>query len=378
MRALLVRQRRSTFVASLAAIAVAALAAVPTASPVDGVTDHYIAQWESVSPVAVGDFPTVAAGNITTFKLRIFNCPSIGATLAPCGLNLSTEPLTRAVVKLPQGFVVDPSSASATNGWQPAVNPLPDDVHDVIELAAPTGSSGLLPGESVVVTFNATPHVVGDSDPSTTDREAHTIDTTAIGVGDDPMTLVGAEPSVNVVDVGGGPGTVVDCDSSGTCRGSATDGTTTVSVVASGTDDADTLTVALIAREAEQCESFTGAQGSKGGAFYVIDGGAPSPVDLTVTWRLDGRAVNLTELNGRKKFNVCFSGRNKSEPGDTFTTKSGGESTGIAGTQWGLLPDCGPGFTEPCVSARQKTQAGDVVLTVEVPAPWDPTVYAGP
>jgi hypothetical protein len=364
MRSFFVPRRRTAF----AALLFAALAIAPAAAPVDGVADHYTARWESVSPVVVGAFPTVAAGKPAAFKLRIFNCPTLGAALDPCGLNVSGEPITTAVVTLPQGFVVDPASASATNGWEPDVRPLPDSVHDVIELEAPTGSTGLLPGDSVTVTFTATPQSVGTV----------AVDTSATGLNESPMTLVGDEPSVNVVDVAGEPGTIVDCNGSGTCEGTASDGTTTVDVKATGTDENDVLTVALIARETERCEDFSGADGSKGGAFYVVDGGEPSTIDLTVTWRLDGKAVNLTELNGRKKFNVCFGGRNKSDPGDTFTTKSGGQSTPIAGVQWGLLPDCSPRFTEPCVSARQKTQAGDVILIFEVPSPWDPTAYGGP
>jgi hypothetical protein len=350
----------------LAAFVFAALIVVPSASSVDGV-DHYTAQWPSATP-------TVPAGEVATFTLEVTNCPSSNPLLGPpCGASLSLEPISKVTLKLPQGLIANPDSAPTASEWgEGTVEPLPDQLRDVIVLSAPSGNE-LLPGESMTVTFDATPHAVGE----------YTIETSATGVTGGEMTIVGGQPTVNAEAPIENEGTIVACGPSGTpCEGQVSDGKTTVSVRATGTDDGDLLTVALIARETERCQDFGGAEGSKGGAFYVVDDDHPrSEIDLTVTWKLDGKTANKTDLNGRTKFNICFGGRNKkylTGPESTFATKSGAESTPSGGVQWGLLPDCGPGFTEPCVSSRKKGSNGDVTVTFEVPSPWDPTAYGGP
>jgi hypothetical protein len=362
MKSLALRRRRPRRAGSLAALVLAALIVVPSASSVDGI-DHYTAQWPSGTL-------TVPAGQDATFTLRVTNCPTSNPLLAPpCGASLSLEPISRVTLKLPQGLIANPDSAPTATGWgEGSVEPLPDQLRDVIVLSAPSGDE-LLPGQSMTVTFHATPHAVG----------AYTIETSATGVTGGEMTFVGGQPTVNAVAPVPEEGTIVSCGSSGMCEGQASDGKTTVSVTATGTDHGDLLTVALIARETEQCQDFAGAEGSKGGAFYVVDDDFPrSEIDLRVTWKLDGKTANITDLNGRTKFNICFGGRSKQDPSDTFTTKSGSESTQIAGVQWGILPDCGPNFTEPCVSSRKKGSNGDVTVTFEVPSPWDPTAYGGP
>jgi len=45
---------------------------------------------------------------------------------------------------------------------------------------------------------------------------------------------------------------------------------------------------------------------------------------------------------------------------------------------WGLMPDCVRGVTNnPCVSSRNKTGSGNVVITLSIPYPWDPNFWGG-
>jgi len=98
------------------------------------------------------------------------------------------------------------------------------------------------------------------------------------------------------------------------------------------------------------------------------------------TYRIDKTAVAAVPNNGVTSLQLCYGSP------ETFTPRPGTLPTVQQGVfDWdgngvlkpvfvGLLPDCPAGSTTPCISKRQKNQAGDGIITVQIPAntPGDP------
>jgi hypothetical protein len=101
------------------------------------------------------------------------------------------------------------------------------------------------------------------------------------------------------------------------------------------------------------------------------------------TYRIDKSRVGPLGNNGATALQLCYG-----SPDSTFPTRPGTPAPKQDGLfDWdnnaatpptdvwvGLLPDCPAQVTTPCISKRQKNQAGDGIITAQLPAgtPGDP------
>ena len=89
--------------------------------------------------------------------------------------------------------------------------------------------------------------------------------------------------------------------------------------------------------------------------------GVPLPsARFTVTLQIDKAAVLTSGRTGAAQWQICYASQQQfsSLPNTSGTAVIGGVSY-----QTGLLPDCSKNQGAPCVKARNKTMAGDVVIT---------------
>jgi hypothetical protein len=115
---------------------------------------------------------------------------------------------------------------------------------------------------------------------------------------------------------------------------------------------------------------------------------------ITVTLRVDKSLIPISK--GASQFDVCLGAKRvtqvscASDPNNGFKTKSGDNaacdyslnplSSPTTGLYWGVIPDCPNGnkpITTPCVKSKTKNNAGDLLLTVVKPNPWDATMHGG-
>ncbi len=172
--------------------------------------------------------------------------------------------------------------------------------------------------------------------------------------------ITGGESSAfDIADV------VVACPSGSTCTGSESNPSTSVSVTASSGQGDTVLTISLLGNADFQCTGYTAY--STPTEFNVQAGDRFK----TVTIRLDKRVVNQIPDNGAAHFQVCYVTPN------AYTTDGSGNPVSffdrsgnpVFPNQPGLLPDCvGAGSNPPCVLSRNKTKAGDVIVTFLAPA----------
>jgi hypothetical protein len=99
---------------------------------------------------------------------------------------------------------------------------------------------------------------------------------------------------------------------------------------------------------------------------------SPSGVALpsarfTASLQIDKAAVQASGRTGASQWQICFA---STQPFRALTGTSGTALIGGVSYQTGLLPDCSNCPAAPCVQARHKTKAGDVVVTFL--APGDP------
>ena len=150
----------------------------------------------------------------------------------------------------------------------------------------------------------------------------------------------------------------VPCIEDVTCFASITNGTTTFSVTAPGNAHVDAG--ALFLDNGLSFEMNCGGYAELTATPTVVEGPARAKI---VTATIDKSTMNKQPNNGASFLQMCF-GANF-----TFTTRPNTSLTpvdtnsdGVPDFFYGLLPDCG---TEPCVSARNKTNAGDGVIVVK-------------
>jgi hypothetical protein len=97
-------------------------------------------------------------------------------------------------------------------------------------------------------------------------------------------------------------------------------------------------------------------------SFNVLSpsGVALSSARFTVTLQIDKSAVLASGRTGASQWQTCYASQ---QPFTALPNTSG--TTVIGGTSYntGLLPDCTKTQGAPCVQARNKTMAGDVVIT---------------
>jgi len=166
---------------------------------------------------------------------------------------------------------------------------------------------------------------------------------------------------------------VVSCTEDVSCSGTVQDSTTRLDVTADPTNaasDAGVLTLSFGTGFTLDCAGYTEFSPDTALVTYSTETRAKTAV-LTI----DKKQMNLFPNNGASFMQFCFGSP------QTFKTASGADATVQGSVDWdgngtadpvyvGLLPDCG---VAPCVSRRNKTGAGDGVLTALLPAgPSDP------
>jgi hypothetical protein len=160
----------------------------------------------------------------------------------------------------------------------------------------------------------------------------------------------------------------VACIEDVTCSASLVNGTTTFDVTAAGNAgvDAGFLILDNGIGMAIDCAGYTELTATP----TVIEG--PNRAK-TVTSTIDKRVMNAQPNNGASFLQMCFGAPY------TFATRPGTTLTGVDTNGdsvndffYGLLPDCG---TAPCVSSRNKTNAGDGVIVTQAPTGTQDPAY---
>jgi hypothetical protein len=96
-------------------------------------------------------------------------------------------------------------------------------------------------------------------------------------------------------------------------------------------------------------------------SFALFDAkGAPKSATLTVTLRIDKSLVNGSTHPGASSWQICYASTSQFTP---RTGLPGTETIGGVSYLTGLLPDCSRTPQAPCVQARNKNNAGDVIVT---------------
>ena len=97
--------------------------------------------------------------------------------------------------------------------------------------------------------------------------------------------------------------------------------------------------------------------------------GLPQSTPLTVTLRVDKSLVQSSGHPGASSWQICY-GSTKRFTALPGTSQQNVTIGGNPGYFTGLLPDCSSTQGTPCVQARNKNNAGDVIVTFL--APGDP------
>ena len=152
----------------------------------------------------------------------------------------------------------------------------------------------------------------------------------------------------------------VACTEDVTCTASLTNGDTTVAVTAPGNAGVDAG--ALILNNGGGFEINCADYDELTPSATFVEG--PSRIK-TVTATIDKHVMNQQPNNGASFLQMCFGAPYQfgTRPGSTLTGVDT-DGDGVDDFFYGLLPDCG---TPPCVSARNKTNAGDGVITTQAP-----------
>jgi hypothetical protein len=187
-----------------------------------------------------------------------------------------------------------------------------------------------------------------------------------------------------------------------TCNGHQAQGATTVDANASGFSSGDVLAVTVSSAvdylPPPNCGgapgSWTPLSGASGAQVEYVPTGQGWTV--TITMRIDKSLIPTNR--GASQYDVCLGAKRVTQtscldaPGFAagFQTKSGANAVCDApspGTPlsspptllyWGLLPNCPNGnkpIPGPCVQSKTKNNAGDLILTVVKPDPWDGNMH---
>jgi hypothetical protein len=266
--------------------------------------------------------------------------------------------LDHVEVTVPTGFAPTSGSASVSaSGWTASIS------GNTISADAPSTTAGLPPGSSLVLRFSATAPTV----PVPTTFTFATAGSGLLGatgvIGDFGNT--GSDPTVSVARYAN----VVSCSPSQHCDtgvvGSASD--TTARIVTSTGAIEDFLGITVDKPTDASCLAISQANArSEQVTFADID----TSRTLTATLTIDKSVVNLVPNNGVGGYGVCY---NTGDPTKVFVDHLG-HTTSV-----GWLPDCGtPGLIarQPCITSRNKTQAGDILITYTAPG-GDPANIAG-
>jgi hypothetical protein len=182
------------------------------------------------------------------------------------------------------------------------------------------------------------------------------------------LTLDPSKSSLTTNVSCGGSQVTVACIENVTCSASIANGTTTFDVTAPGNDrtDAGLLTLTNGAGFPIDCAGYKELTASP----TVIDG--PDRAK-TVTSTIDKSVMNAQPNNGASFLQMCFGAPYRFAPRpDSTLTEVDTNGDGSKDFFYGLLPNCG---AAPCVSSRNKTQAGDGVIVTQAPAGTQDPAY---
>jgi hypothetical protein len=160
--------------------------------------------------------------------------------------------------------------------------------------------------------------------------------------------------------------TVQPCPPSTPCSASASSATTSGTVTTtSPLPQGDSIVTGIFNANGDEGVSYSCA-----GTYHPVAdffgfavfnaAGAPQQIALTVTERIDKSLVQSSGRLGASSWQVCYASTTP------FTALPGTAATAvISGVTYdtGLLPDCSSSQGAPCVQARNKNMAGDVILT---------------
>jgi len=95
--------------------------------------------------------------------------------------------------------------------------------------------------------------------------------------------------------------------------------------------------------------------------FFVFNAaGVPQSTSLIVTLRIDKSLVQSSGHPGASSWQICYASTTHFTP---LPNTSGTATIGGVTFETGLLPDCSSAQEAPCVQARNKNNAGDVIVT---------------
>lgn len=147
---------------------------------------------------------------------------------------------------------------------------------------------------------------------------------------------------------------------SSTCSTSASGATSTGTVTASQAKSTDLLGIGI--GVSYQCNG-TYKPLSDAFGFDVLDsstGAAQPDAQFTVIFRIEKSLVLSSGHTGASSWQICYASQASfaAQPGTSGTATIGGITFNT-----GLLPVCSPTQGSPCVQARTKDNAGDVIIT---------------
>jgi hypothetical protein len=218
--------------------------------------------------------------------------------------------------------------------------------------AAITVAIGSNPGAgslSGTLTVKASGGIASFSDLSINQQgDGYTLTATSPGI------TPGASNSFNI------PGSVQSSCST-PCTVSSSTATTSATVTAtSAIPPGDFLTVGVGGVDYACAGTYTRV--SDPVSFNVLSpsGVALSSARFTVTLDINKSAVLTSGRTGASQWQICYASQ---QPFNTLPDTSGTAVIGGVSYQTGLLPDCSKAQGAPCVQARHKDMAGDVIVT---------------
>jgi len=321
---------------SFLVLAASMLGVAMLAAPAAGQTSTCSSTSKCFFAVAVSP-SSPAAGVSTSFAFTIKN-------------EASPQRLGSVQISAPAGFVITGASvASGASGT-----------------ASFTSSSALFldlslaPGASTTLTVNATvPCGPSKYQWGIAAKQSNDFNGTGNGFQLDPNSANNLNGALT------GSCTFQPCPPSALCSASASSATTSGTVTTSSAVPGDSIATGM--EGANSSFNF-----SCGGTYTPVSdvfgfavfnaAGVPQSTLLTVTLRIDKSLVQSSGHTGASSWQICYASTSP------FTTVLGPNTNGtttIGGVTYktGLLPDCSSTQGAPCVQARNKNNAGDVIVT---------------
>jgi hypothetical protein len=126
---------------------------------------------------------------------------------------------------------------------------------------------------------------------------------------------------------------------------------------------------------------FSQIPGTIGNVVETVSGNlTQSQPTFTITYTIQKsvlKAANLDKL-GASQFDVCLGAKRLDGGTDGWIDKFGNTTTADpTGTHWGVVPNASNQLplTNPFVAQKKKDGAGDLIIVLVVPFPWDPAGY---